>query len=311
MIHYRHSLKTTKYLKSGQSVSKWIFELRTNESTAELLGSEMYESWYMLVDWTARVLLSSLLHMTLTTRYSVFLSTGQFWTQCLNKLQFIPRLLSEIRHRWPLIRQTYLEHPLVWARSPHPQNSKRFSVTRPGWNVGLPSLLWHSPQLWQQICQLFEPAALYPFTDWSPELLSTDKTVASFENFQGSHRKSNPVPPILWRSASTNCHRSLPKEHWCTNLPTIGQAGIQLQMHVFSHVTQSRIENIFRRFEVHCLKMRAVRSSNKSVSIWRWTRGHIPQHSYFTFTHTTARTSNVARNPGTCTVGKLLIKFTK
>ena len=143
--------------------------------------------------------------MTLTTRYSVFLSTGQFWTQCLNKLQFIPRLLSEIRHRWPLIRQTYLEHPLVWARSPHPQNSKRFSVTRPGWNVGLPSLLWHSPQLWQQICQLFEPAALYPFTDWSPELLSTDKTVASFENFQGSHRKSNPVPPILWRSASTNC----------------------------------------------------------------------------------------------------------
>jgi hypothetical protein len=209
MIHYqvffRHSLKTTKYLKWGQSVSKWIFELRTNESSAKLLGSEMYESWYMPVDWTALVLLSSLLRMTLTTRYSVFLSTGQFWTQCLNKLQFIPGLLSEIRHRWPLIRQTYLEHPLVWARSPHPQNSKRFSVTRPGWNVGLPSLLWHSPQLWQQICQLFEPAALYPFTDWSPELLSTDKKVASFENFQGSRRKSNPVPPILWRSASTNC----------------------------------------------------------------------------------------------------------
>jgi hypothetical protein len=35
-------------------------------------------------------------------------------------------------------------------------------------------------------------------------LLNADRRKKSFQNFQGPYRKSNPEPPVLWHSASTN-----------------------------------------------------------------------------------------------------------
>ena len=36
-------------------------------------------------------------------------------------------------------------------------------------------------------------------------LLNAGRRNRSLENFQGPHRESNPLPPVLWRSTSTNC----------------------------------------------------------------------------------------------------------
>jgi len=41
--------------------------------------------------------------------------------------------------------------------------------------------------------------------EWTSGLLNSDGWNRPFENSQGPYRESNPEPPFLWRSASTNC----------------------------------------------------------------------------------------------------------
>ena len=74
-----------------------------------------------------------------------------------------------------------------------------------GWNVALPSLLWHSAQLGWQSRQLHAPATIYPKkillflllfeVEWNPRLLNADGKNSSLENFQGPYRESNPEAP--------------------------------------------------------------------------------------------------------------------
>ena len=74
-------------------------------------------------------------------------------------------------------------------------------------NVGLPSLLWHSAQLRRQSCQsLFTLKGIpwYSFlleAEWTPGLLSADRSNRSVDNFQGPYRKSKPKTPLLWSTA--------------------------------------------------------------------------------------------------------------
>jgi hypothetical protein len=48
--------------------------------------------------------------------------------------------------------------------------------------------------------------------EWTPGLLNADRRIGSIQNFQGPHRESNPKPPILWHSASTNCATAHPAD---------------------------------------------------------------------------------------------------
>jgi hypothetical protein len=41
--------------------------------------------------------------------------------------------------------------------------------------------------------------------EWTPGLLNANRRNRSFENFEGLYWYSNPEPPVLWHSASTNC----------------------------------------------------------------------------------------------------------
>ena len=41
--------------------------------------------------------------------------------------------------------------------------------------------------------------------EWTATLLNAGRRNRSLENFQGPYRESNPLPPVLWRSTSTNC----------------------------------------------------------------------------------------------------------
>ena len=41
--------------------------------------------------------------------------------------------------------------------------------------------------------------------EWTPGLRNVDRRNGSLQNFQGPFRESSPEPPVLCRSASTNC----------------------------------------------------------------------------------------------------------
>jgi hypothetical protein len=77
------------------------------------------------------------------------------------------------------------------------------------------SLFWHSAQPGRQSYQLYTPEALYPpgkFLDTHfcyrlskpPGLLNAERRNKSLEKFKEPYQKSNPEPPIFWRSALTN-----------------------------------------------------------------------------------------------------------
>ena len=46
--------------------------------------------------------------------------------------------------------------------------------------------------------------------EWNPGLLNVDRRNRSLENVQGPYPESNPEPPTLWQSDSTNCTTARP-----------------------------------------------------------------------------------------------------
>lgn len=71
--------------------------------------------------------------------------------------------------------------------------------------MSTPSALQHSAQLGMQSRHLYAGRTLSPRCSLLLEAEWTQAAKCGLETFQGHCRESNPEPPILWHSASTNC----------------------------------------------------------------------------------------------------------